>query len=139
MLDDAAHASPVASPQAIAAEAHIGSRADIAASASDASSSAAELVPVAPAPPVQAPLQRAHTPEAHRATAPRLIPDLPPVVLSLPPDSGLVLVETSHRDITAPETPQAPVGPRRARKPRVPMPEEPLQIVETRKEQPPAN
>jgi len=81
----------------------------------------------------------AELPSVHR---PRLlVPDLPPVALTLPPDSGLVLVETSHRGTTVPSEPepQLPAGPRRARKPRVVVPEEPLQIVETRKEQQPAN
>jgi hypothetical protein len=68
------------------------------------------------------------------------IPELPPVTLELPPDSGLVLVETSHRAATAPddEAPM-PAGPRRARRPRVQVAEEPLQIVETRKGAPPAS
>ena len=106
----------------------------------NARSSAVEVEPVAPAPPVQARPPREHAAEAPAVAVARLIPDLPPVVLSLPPDSGLVLVETSHRDTAAAEPePQLPSGPRRARKPRVPVPEEPLQIVETRKEQPPAN
>jgi hypothetical protein len=67
----------------------------------------------------------------------RVIPDLPPVALSLPPDSGLVLVETSHKAEHAAE-PELTDGPRRARRARVQLADEPLQIVETRKEQPPA-
>ena len=70
----------------------------------------------------------------------RVVPDLPPVTLNLPPDSGLVLVETSHRvEIALTDESAAPSGPRRARRPRVQAVEEPLQIVETRKDAPPAN
>ena len=70
----------------------------------------------------------------------RLVPDLPPVVLSVAPDSGLVLVETSHRVSAAAEPESAaPTGPRRTRKPRPTLVEEPLEIVETRKDQPPAS
>jgi hypothetical protein len=66
--------------------------------------------------------------------------DLPPVTLNLPPESGLVLIETSHRDTAPPEPDtKALPPPRRARRQRVPLPEEPLQIVETRKDQPPAS
>ena len=61
--------------------------------------------------------------------------------LALPPDSGLVLIETARERIVnvAPvhesEVPTA----RRRRVPRVEIAEEPLQLVETRKEPPPAN
>jgi hypothetical protein len=68
--------------------------------------------------------------------APRPLPELPPVSLALPPDSGLVLVETAHKAPPEPE-PEVPTGPRRARPPRVEMPAEPLQMVETHKELPP--
>jgi ribonuclease E len=66
------------------------------------------------------------------------MPDLPPIALTLPPDSGLVLVETSNR-AAAPvvEEPEAP-RPKRVRPPRVEIVSEPLEIIETRKEPPAA-
>jgi hypothetical protein len=58
--------------------------------------------------------------------------------LALPPDSDLVMVETRF---TAPvvedEAPVAP-RPRRARRAATTIPDEPLQMVETRKDQPSA-
>jgi len=79
-------------------------------------------------------------PEAPARVARRAVPDLPPVTLELPPESDLVLVETSHRAEAAPEAePPLPAGPRRARRPRAQLAEEPLQIVETRKDAPPPN
>jgi hypothetical protein len=59
------------------------------------------------------------------------------VSLSLPAESGLVLVETSQRSAPPPAPEAEPAGPRRARRPRAQMVEEPLQIVETRKDAPP--
>ena len=74
------------------------------------------------------------------APAHRVVADLPPVTLNLPPESGLVLVETSHRIEAAPLDEGMPAtGPRRPRRARTPVVEEPLQIVETRKDSPPAN
>ena len=65
-------------------------------------------------------------------------PDLPPVDLTLPPDSGLVLVQTSRRAEPVIAEPEAP-RPKRVRPPRVEIPAEPLQLVETgRKDPPPA-
>jgi hypothetical protein len=101
-------------------------------------------VPVAPA--AEAP---PHRPEpepiiarapAPAAPAPRPAPqtELPPVALTLPAESGLVLVETTHKAELVPEA-ESPAGPRRARRPRAQLPDEPLQIVETRKDQPPAS
>jgi hypothetical protein len=76
--------------------------------------------------------------EAPVPVAPRSVAELPPVTLELPPDSGLVLVETSHRVEAALEVEPPPAaGPRRARRPRVQLADEPLQIVETRKDVPP--
>ncbi|MHB8493543.1 MAG: Rne/Rng family ribonuclease [Casimicrobiaceae bacterium] len=61
-------------------------------------------------------------------------PPAAPISLALPPDSSLVLVETRHA-APALATDEAPVQRvRRARPPRVSAPDEPLQIVETRKE-----
>ena len=63
---------------------------------------------------------------------------LPPVSMSLPPESGLELVETRSKAAAMPEPEIAPQpGPRRVRPPRVVVPEEPLQIIETRKEDSP--
>lgn len=61
------------------------------------------------------------------------VPELPPIALTLPADSDLVLVETSHH-VSAPleETPTP--RPKRVRPPRVEIGSEPLEIVETRKE-----
>ncbi len=65
---------------------------------------------------------------------------IPPIAPTLPPDSNLELVETRFKPVPAPEAePERPAGPRRVRPPRVEVVEEPLQIVETRKdERPPA-
>jgi hypothetical protein len=72
------------------------------------------------------------------APPPRPREALPPVSMSLPPDSGLELVETRSKATIVPEPePEAPAGPRRARPPRVVIQDEPLQIIETRKEGPP--
>jgi len=57
--------------------------------------------------------------------------------LALPPNSDLVLVETSHKSDSVQEQ-ESPAGPRRTRRPRAQLADEPLQIVETRKDQPPA-
>src|SRR5262249_53111587 len=78
-------------------------------------------------------------PQTQAVAPPSVLADLPPVALSVSPESGLVLVETSHRDTAPPEPePEVQTGPRRTRKPRAPIVEEQLQIVETRKDQPPA-
>jgi len=79
-------------------------------------------------------------PQAPVPVARRVIPDLPPVTFNLPPESGLVLVETSHRVEAAPlEEGTTSTGPRRPRRQHVQLVEEPLQIVETRKDSPPAS
>jgi hypothetical protein len=67
------------------------------------------------------------------APTPRDAPELPRVSLELPPESDLVLVETSH-DRVQPGQAQAEADApraRRARPPRADTPEEPLQMVET--------
>jgi hypothetical protein len=64
------------------------------------------------------------------APLPRNAPEIPRVSLELPPESGLVLVETSHAAPPSADEPEAP-RPRRVRPPRVEVSEEPLQIVET--------
>ncbi len=94
---------------------------------------------------VEPPAERvAHAPEpapnARPAVTPVVAIPIPPVSLALPPDSPLELVETRFKSGPAPEPETVePVGPRRVRPPRVEFAEEPLQIVETRKDaQPPA-
>jgi ribonuclease E len=70
---------------------------------------------------------------------PRNAPEIPRMSLDLPPDSGLVLVETSHAAPPAEgeSEPEAP-RPRRVRPQRAQTAEEPLQMVETTHKEPPA-
>ncbi|HEX4883541.1 MAG TPA: hypothetical protein VFX05_05340, partial [Casimicrobiaceae bacterium] len=67
------------------------------------------------------------------ARAPANLPEIPPVSMSLPEDSGLELVQTKPREgaTTVDEAPAEPRA-RRVRPPRAAAPEEPLQMVETR-------
>jgi len=68
---------------------------------------------------------------------PRNAPEIPKVSLELPPDSGLVLVETSHA--APPPVDETEVRrPHRVRAPRAKIVEEPLQLVETQHKEPPA-
>jgi hypothetical protein len=71
---------------------------------------------------------------------PRNLPDIPPVSLTLPPDSGLELVET--REHVAPPVADEPAElprPKRVRPPRVEIANEPLELIETHKDtNPPA-
>jgi hypothetical protein len=90
------------------------------------------VAPLAP-PPIVKPAEPAPT----FAAAARARPDLPPVTMALPPDSGLELVETRHHPAPAPEPEAVTSGPRRVRPPRPTIADEPLQIVETRKDAPP--
>jgi hypothetical protein len=64
---------------------------------------------------------------------PRPMPELPKVSLELPPDSGLVLIETARERvaISASSEPAEPPRPRRVRPTRAQAHEEPLQLVET--------
>ena len=75
--------------------------------------------------------RRETIPSESIAAMPHNAPEIPRVSLELPPESGLVLVETSHAAVVPgadePETPR----PRRVRPPRVQVSDEPLQIVET--------
>ena len=57
-----------------------------------------------------------------------------PVSMSLPPDSNLVMVETRFAPVVETEEPVAPRA-RRPRPARAVIADEPLQMVETRKEQ----
>ncbi len=69
----------------------------------------------------------------------RPVVDVPPITSTLPPDSGLEIVETRFKPAPEPEPEAMPAGRQRVRPQRVEIAEEPLQIVETRKsEQPPA-
>jgi hypothetical protein len=65
------------------------------------------------------------------------MPEVQLVSMTLPPDSGLQLVETRHAP-PPPEPEPVPSGPRRVRPARIEIADEPLQIVETRKDAPPA-
>jgi hypothetical protein len=93
--------------------------------------------------PAAVPVARAPEPvEISRpVVTPRPVVAEPSVSLALPPDSPLELVETRLGSAPAPEPESArPAGPRRVRPPRVDVAEEPLQIIETKKDaQPPAS
>ena len=65
---------------------------------------------------------------------PRNLPDLPPVQLSLPADSGLELVET-RTHAPEPNVEQEAPRPKRTRPPRVVIEDAPLQLVETHHEE----
>jgi hypothetical protein len=73
---------------------------------------------------------------ARRATEPRV--ELPTVSLTLPPGSDLVLVETTHAAPAVEPEETEPTRPRRVRPARAQVASEPLQMVETRKDSPPA-
>jgi hypothetical protein len=61
------------------------------------------------------------------------MPELPKVSLELPPDSGLVLIETAPERVAVSASSETaePPRPRRIRPTRVQAHEEPLQLVET--------
>ena len=85
-------------------------------------------------------IEPAPTPTAAPASVPapaHRAPALPKISLELPPDSDLVLVETSHQKAQTPmpEEPEAS-RPRRVRPPRVEVTEGPLQLVETAHKEP---
>ena len=64
---------------------------------------------------------------------PRNAPELPRISLELPPESDLVLVETSHERAPVLQAPDEtePPRPKRVRPARAEMQDEPLQMVET--------
>ena len=69
---------------------------------------------------------------------PRPIEAPPPVSMALPADSGLEMIETRAKGASMSDPEVAPpAGPRRVRPPRVVVADEPLQIVETRKDSAP--
>jgi hypothetical protein len=78
----------------------------------------------------------AHVPVRHaQPVIARNAPEIPRVSLELPPDSGLVLVETRHGQTASAKEDEADGSrPRRKRPPRVEIADEPLQLVETHKE-----
>jgi hypothetical protein len=65
---------------------------------------------------------------------PRNLPDIPPITLALPLESGLELVQTSARAAEPEEEPAPAPRPKRVRPPKPALAQEPLQIVETRRE-----
>jgi hypothetical protein len=67
---------------------------------------------------------------AEATAMPHNAPEIPRVALELPPDSGLILVETTHAAPTAAEETE-PSRAHRVRPPRVAIADEPLQMVET--------
>ena len=69
---------------------------------------------------------------------PRNLPEIPPVSRELPPDSGLVLVETRSAAPTPAEDDAPAPRPKRVRPPRAEVAAEPLELVETQKESPPS-
>jgi hypothetical protein len=84
------------------------------------------MPPQVAAAPTLTPAPTPVTEPAHHA------PELPKISLELPPDSGLVLVETIHQSAAAPMPEEAEVvRPRRVRPPRVAVTDGPLQLVET--------
>jgi len=81
--------------------------------------------------PVTAALVEPRPVPAPQPVTARNAPEIPRVSLELPPDSDLVLVETSHAKPTPVEEEPAPPRARRVRPPRTERTEEPLQMVET--------
>lgn len=86
-------------------------------------------------PPVAIPVPEAVAPAPARTPTPVLVPSIP---LALPPDSDLVLVETSRHAPTPIIDAIEPPRPKRVRPPKVEVASETLEIVETRKEPPAA-
>jgi hypothetical protein len=92
-----------------------------------------------PAPAVKPDRRPEPQPAPRAVAAPRPIPELPPVSLTLPPDSDLELVETKFKTPPVADAEAATPGPRRVRPPKAVIAEEPLQIVETQTTHPPAS
>ena len=92
--------------------------------------------PTATTPPVAAPTLPAV--EVAAPVAPRPPQQLPLVAMTLPPNSGLELVETRFKPAQAVDEQPAAPAPRRIRPPKPAVVDEPLQIVETRRDTPPA-
>jgi hypothetical protein len=94
-----------------------------------------EPTPIAPAEPAAL---AATAPMVTRAEPSAPAVDLPPIASALPPDSSLQLVETRFKPAPVIDEPPPP-GPRRVRPAKVALAEEPLQLVETSRERPPAS
>jgi len=134
--------APVQSTNTVAAEV-------IAAEAISTSTVVETMVAPLASPPAATPMEHFEARHAVESTpparvepqaAPRHVPEVPRVSLELPPESGLVLVETSRDRVSAAAPMEAPPAPRpqRIRPPRQVLAEEPLQLVETQKGMPPA-
>jgi hypothetical protein len=91
-----------------------------------------------PAPKLEPRLADSAAPVERAESVPRNAPEIPQVSLELPPDSGLVLVETSHAAPPPVVDETREPRPHRVRAPRVKVAEEPLQLVETQHKEPPA-
>jgi hypothetical protein len=77
--------------------------------------------------------------QAEAPAVPRNAPPIPAVSRELPPDSGLVLVETrSAGTSVSEEADTSATRPRRVRPPRAEIAAEPLEMIETQKEPPPS-
>ena len=74
--------------------------------------------------------EQSHAEPRHAPPARPIVQELPPVALTLPPESGLEVVETRFKPASEPES-ELPAGPRRVRPPKVAVSDEPLQMVET--------
>ena len=106
-----------AEPPPSSAQPHRHDRSDKSASAAPVAGNGGDVVDKPHAEPVRA----------------RAMPELPKVSLELPPDSGLVLIETARERVVISESsePAEPSRPRRVRPTRAEAREEPLQLVET--------
>ena len=91
-----------------------------------------------PAPKLEPRLADSAAPVERAESVSRNAPEIPKVSLELPPDSGLVLVETSHAAPPPVVDETREPRPHRVRAPRVKVVEEPLQLVETQHKEPPA-
>jgi len=91
-------------------------------------------VTVEPPPAIIEPVAPALVEPTPPAPAPMILrdaPEIPRVSLELPPNSDLVLVETSHRAPSPLEDESQQPRARRTRPPRIEVSEEPLQMIET--------
>jgi ribonuclease E len=93
-----------------------------------------ETAPSPEAKPVNLSPPTAERPVTQQTTTPRNLPEIPPVTSALPPNSDLVLVETSHAVPPASDEEPQSSRPKRVRPPRVEIASEPLEMVETHKD-----
>jgi ribonuclease E len=81
----------------------------------------------------------ASAPNRSEPARPRGVADQPPISLELPSDSELVMVETRRQAVLLDEEePAERPRQKRVRPPRIALPDEPLELVETHKEPPSA-